>query len=117
MQIGVTYPQTEIEADPSAIREYAQAVERMGFRFVTAFDHVLGANTASRPEWRGPYRLESQFHDPFLLFTYMAAVSSKLGFVTGVLILPQRQTALVAKQCACLDVLCSGRLRLGIGTG
>jgi len=117
MQIGVTYPQTEIETDPGAVRQYTQAVEQMGFTHVLAYDHVLGANTASRPGWNKPYRLESQFHDPFVLFTYMAAISQNLGFVTGILILSQRQTALVAKQAACLDVLCKGRFRLGIGTG
>lgn len=117
MKIGVTYPQTEIEADPGAVRQYTQAVEAMGFTHILAYDHVLGANTASRPGWNKPYRLESQFHDPFLLFTYMSAISQKLGFVTGILILSQRQTALVAKQAACLDVLCNGRFRLGIGTG
>jgi len=117
MQIGVTYPQTEIEADPGAVKHYTQAVEAMGFTHVLAFDHVLGANTASRPDWNRPYRLESQFHEPFTLFSFMAGISSKLGFITGILILTQRQTALVAKQVACLDVLCKGRFRLGIGTG
>jgi probable F420-dependent oxidoreductase len=117
MQVGATYPQTEIEADPGAVRHYTQAVEAMGYTHILAYDHVLGANTASRPGWNRPYRLESQFHEPFTLFSYMAGVSSKLGFVTGIMILTQRQTALVAKQAACLDVLCGGRFRLGIGTG
>ncbi len=89
----------------------------MGFGHILAFDHVVGANTASRPDWDKPYDLSSQFHDPFVLFSFLSAVTTKLGFVTGILILPQRQTALVAKQAACLDVLCRGRFRLGIGTG
>ena len=117
MQIGVTYPQTEIEADPGAVRQYTQAVEQMGFTHVLAYDHVVGANTASRPGWNMPYSIDSPFHDPFVLFSHMAAISGKLGFVTGILILPQRQAVLVAKQAACLDVLCNGRFRLGIGTG
>lgn len=117
MQIGVVFPQTEIGADFGAIREYAKSVEAMGYTHVLAYDHVLGANTASRPGWRGAYTLESMFHEPFVLFSYMAGATSRLGFITGILIVSQRQTALVAKQAACLDVLCEGRLRLGIGTG
>lgn len=117
MQIGVTYPQTEIETDPGAVKHFAQAVEAMGFTHVLAYDHVVGANTASRPGWNRPYRLESQFHDPFVLFSFMAGATAKIGFVTGILILTQRQTVLVAKQAACLDVLCNGRFRLGVGTG
>jgi probable F420-dependent oxidoreductase len=117
MQIGVTYPQVEIEPDPEAVRQFTVAVEEMGFTHVLAYDHVLGANTATRPDWNRPYSIDSQFHDPFVLFSYMAGISTRLAFVTGILILPQRQTALVAKQAACLDVLCKGRFRLGIGTG
>ncbi len=93
------------------------AVEELGFGHILAFDHVVGANTASRPGWDKPYDLTSQFHDPFVLFSFLSAVTTELGFVTGILILPQRQTVLVAKQAACLDVLCGGRFRLGIGTG
>ena len=117
MQIGVTYPQTEIETDHGAVKHFAQAVEAMGFTHILAYDHVVGANTASRPGWNRPYRLESQFHDPFVLFSFMAGATAKIGFVTGILILTQRQTVLVAKQAACLDVLCNGRFRLGVGTG
>lgn len=117
MQIGVIFPQTEIGADAGAIREYAQAVERMGYSHVLAYDHVLGANTASRPGWRGSYDLDAMFHEPLVLFSFMAAATTTIGFFTGILILPQRQTALVAKQAACLDVLSNGRLRLGVGTG
>ncbi len=117
MQIGVVFPQTEIGNDPGALKEYAQAVERMKFTHVLAYDHVLGANTASRPDWKGPYKLETPFHEPFVLFSYFAAVTKSLGFTTGIIILPQRQTVLVAKQAASLDVLSGGRLRFGIGIG
>lgn len=117
MQVGVIFPQTELEADAGAFREYAVAVEEMGFSHISAYDHVLGANTASRPDWKGPYRLETPFQEPLMLFSHMAAVTSRIGFFTAILILPQRQTALVAKQAACLDVFCDGRLRLGVGTG
>ncbi len=117
MKVGVTFPQTEIGTDAGAIKEFAQAVERMGYSHILAYDHVLGANTASRPDWKGPYKLESTFHEPFVLFSYLAGVTTTLGFVTGIMILPQRQTVLVAKQAACLDVLSNGRFRLGIGTG
>lgn len=117
MQIGAIFPQTEIEADAGAIREYAIAVEAMGYTHLAAYDHVLGANTASRPNWNGPYRLENSFQEPLVLFSFMAAVTSKVGFFTAILILSQRQAVLVAKQAACLDIYCEGRLRLGVGTG
>lgn len=117
MHLGTVYPQTEIESDPGAVRQYGQAVEDLGFAHIAAFDHVVGANTASRSGWDRPYDLSSHFHDPFLLFSFLSAATTRISFVTGVLILPQRQTVLVAKQAACLDVLCGGRLRLGVGTG
>ena len=117
MKIGVVFPQTEVGADPGAIKEYAQSVERMGYTHILAYDHVVGANTASRQDWKGPYRLESQFHEPFVLFAYFAGVTKTVGLTTGVIILPQRQTVLVAKQAAALDVLSNGRLRLGVGIG
>lgn len=117
MQIGAVFPQTEIGADPVAIRDYVQAVEEMGYRHLLIYDHVLGASTATRPDWRGPYTSETQFHEPFVLFGYLAALTRRLELVTGVIILPQRQTALVAKQAAEVDVLSGGRLRLGIGVG
>jgi probable F420-dependent oxidoreductase len=116
MQIGLIYPQTEYGMDPIAIRDYAQTAEGLGFSHIVAYDHVLGANP-ERPGWQGPYTYHSPFMEPFILFAYMASVTSKLGFFTGILILPQRQTALVAKQAATLDVLCTGRLRLGVGVG
>lgn len=118
MKIGVVFPQTEIGTDPGGIREYAQAVERMGFSHILAFDHVIGANRASRPDWgKRPYDLDSTFHEPFVLFGFIAAATASIGLVTGIIILPQRQTVLVAKQAATLDVLSNGRLRLGIGIG
>jgi len=117
MRIGAVFPQTEIGADPGAIREYAQAVEEMGFAHILAYDHVLGASTATRPGWSGPYTSETMFHEPFVLFGYLAALTTRVELVTGVIILPQRQTALVAKQAAEVDVLSGGRLRLGIGVG
>ena len=117
MQIGVVFPQTEFGNDPGAIREYAQAVEAMGYRYILAYDHVLGASTANRPNWSGPYTSDTTFHEPFVLFGFWAAVTQRIEFATGVIILPQRQTALVAKQAAEVDVLSGGRLRLGIGVG
>jgi probable F420-dependent oxidoreductase len=115
MQIGVTFPQTEIGADPSAIRDYAQAVEGAGYSHLVAFDHVLGADTTNRPGWRG-YTHRQMFHEPFVLFGYLAALTH-LELVPAVIILPQRQTALVAKQAAEVDVLTGGKLRMGVGVG
>ena len=115
MQIGVTFPQTEIGADPEVIRDYAQAAEGMGYRHLVAFDHVLGADPTHRPGWRG-YTHRQMFHEPFVLFGYLAALTH-LEFVPAVIILPQRQTALVAKQAAEVDVLTGGKLRLGVGVG
>lgn len=117
MRIGVTFPQTEFGNDPGAIREYARAVEGLGFRHFLVYDHVLGADTTGRPGWTGPYTSETPFHEVFVLLAYVAAVTERLELVTGVLILPQRQTALVAKQAAEVDVLTGGRFRLGIGVG
>lgn len=115
MQIGVTFPQTEIGTDPVAIRDYAQAAENLGYSHVLAFDHVLGADPTNRPGWTR-YSHKQMFHEPFVLFGYLAALT-KLELVTGVIILPQRQTALVAKQAAEVDVLTGGKFRLGIGVG
>lgn len=117
MRIGAIFPQTEIGSDPAAIRDYAQAVEDIGFTHILVYDHVLGASTATRPDWRGPYTSDTQFHEPFVLFGYLAAATRRVELVTGILILPQRQTALVAKQTAEVDVLSGGRLRLGVGVG
>ena len=116
MQVGVTFPQSEIGADPKAIRYYAQAAEDLGYEHLLAYDHVLGADPSNREGWRG-YTHETMFHEPLTLFGYLAAITQRLEFVSGVIVLPQRQTALVAKQAAEVDVLSSGRLRLGVGIG
>jgi probable F420-dependent oxidoreductase len=117
MKIGVVFPQTEFGRDPNAIRDYAQTAESLGFTHILAYDHVLGANPDRPGGWRGPYTHDSPFHEPFVLFSFMAAVTQHIEFTTGILILPQRQTALVAKQAATLDVLSNGRFRMGIGNG
>jgi len=116
MQLGHLVPFGDIGGDPDTVRDYAQGLEARGYDFVEAPDHVLGANVASRPNWAGGNTSEDLFHDPFVLLGYLTGIT-KLGFSTGVLIVSQRQTALVAKQAACLDVLCKGRFRLGIGVG
>ena len=117
MKLGVVFPQTEIGPDPDGVAAFARAAEECGYDHLIAYDHVLGANTASRPDWSGPYTSESLFHEPFVLFGYLGGITEKLELVTAVIILGQRQTALVAKQAACVDVLTGGRLRLGVGTG
>jgi probable F420-dependent oxidoreductase len=118
MELGTLLPLGDIGGDPSVVRDYAQQIEAIGCDFVEAPDHVLGVNAASRPDWDLSRNTSADlFHDPFVLFGFLAGCTSKLGFSTGVLILPQRQTALVAKQAACLDVLCGGKFRLGIGVG
>jgi probable F420-dependent oxidoreductase len=117
MRIGAVLPQTEIGSSAPVIREYARAVEDMGFTHILAYDHVLGVSTTTRPDWEGPYTSESAFHEVFVLFGYLAAVTERIELVTGVLVLPRRQTALVAKQAAEVDVLSGRRLRLGIGVG
>jgi probable F420-dependent oxidoreductase len=117
MNIGVVFPQVEIGQDPIAIRHYAQAVEAMGYTHILAFDHVLGANPERPGGWKGPYTYRHAFHEPFVLFGFLAAVTHRVELVTGILILPQRQTALVAKQAAAVDVLSGGRLRLGVAVG
>ncbi|HEY7091647.1 MAG TPA: LLM class F420-dependent oxidoreductase [Ktedonobacterales bacterium] len=117
MRIGAVFPQTEIGGDPGVIREYVTAVEEMGFDHLVIYDHVIGASIENRPDWRGPYTSETMFHEPFVLFGYVAALTKRLELVTGVIILPQRQTALVAKQAAEVDVLSGGRMRLGVGVG
>jgi probable F420-dependent oxidoreductase len=117
MRLGAIFPQTEIGNDPADIRAYAEAVEAMGYQHILAYDHVLGAGTATRLDWTGPYTSETPFHEIFVLFGFLAAVTRRVELVTGVLILPQRQTALAAKQAAAVDVLSGGRLRLGVGVG
>jgi probable F420-dependent oxidoreductase len=117
LNFGVIYPQTEYPPDPAAVRDYAQTAEGLGYSHIVAYDHVLGANPERPGGWKGPYTQLSAFLEPFVLYSFMAACTTKLGFLTGILILPQRQTALVAKQAATLDVLSGGRLRLGVGLG
>jgi probable F420-dependent oxidoreductase len=118
VKIGITFPQVEIGTDPIVLRDYAQAAEGLGYTHILAYDHVLGADTSNRPPgFRAPYTKDSVFHEPFTLYSYLSAFTSTIEFVTGIIILPQRQTALVAKQAACVDVLSGGRLRLGVGLG
>jgi probable F420-dependent oxidoreductase len=117
MKIGVVYPQTEYGDDPAAIRDYAQTAEGLGYTHILAFDHVLGANPDRPGGWKGAYTYESAFQEPFVLFAVMAGLTQTIEFAPGVIILPQRQTALFAKQAASLDVLSGGRLRLGVGLG
>lgn len=116
-RVGVVFPQIESGTDGSAIRDFAQAVEGLGFSHLLGYDHVIGANPASRPDWNMPYTHASLFHEPLMLFAFLAGVTTRLRFSTGVIILPQRQTVLVAKQAANLDVFSNGRLRLGVGLG
>ena len=117
MQLGAIFPQTEIGADPIAVKDFAQAAEALGYEHLLVFDHVLGADHTQRAEWNRPYNKDDMFHEPFVMFGYLAALTEKIEFCTGIIILPQRQTALVAKQTAEVDVLTNGRLRLGIGVG
>ena len=117
MRLGAIFPQTEIGADPSAVKDFAQAAEDLGYDHILVFDHVLGADQTKRDSWDRPYNIDDMFHEPFVLFGYLAGITEKIEFTTGVLILGQRQTGLVAKQAAEVDVLTGGRLRLGIGIG
>ena len=116
MEIGVIFPQTEIGPDPADVRTYGTGVEHLGFRHLVAYDHVVGADPAVHAGWRGPYDVDTRFHEPFVVFGFLAGCTS-LALVTGITILPQRQTALVAKQAAEVDLLTGGRLRLGVGIG
>src|ERR1700759_5377734 len=116
MRIGVVFPQTELGGDVGAVRAYGQGAEALGFRHVLAYDHVLGADPEVYQGWSGPYDVHTTFHEPFVMFGYLAAVTS-LELVTGIIIAPQRQTALVAKQAAEVDLLSEGRFRLGLGIG
>ena len=117
MKTGAVFPQTEIGADPAAVRDYVQAVEELGYSHMMVYDHVLGADTSHHADWQGSYTSESMFHEPFVLFGYLAGITTTIELVTAVLILGQRQTALVAKQAAEVDLLTGGRLRLGVGVG
>jgi probable F420-dependent oxidoreductase len=117
MRIGVVFPQTELGGDPGAVRAYGERVEELGYAHVLAYDHVLGADPAVHAGWSGPYDIDTTFHEPLVMFGYLAAVTTTLELVTGVIVLPQRQTALVAKQAAEVDLLSDGRLRFGVGLG
>jgi len=116
VRIGVVFPQTEIGPDVASVRSYAVGVEQLGYRHLLAYDHVLGADPAVHRDWAGPYDIDTQFHEPFVVFGYIAACTS-LELVTGITILPQRPTALVAKQAVEVDLLTRGRFRLGVGIG
>jgi probable F420-dependent oxidoreductase len=117
LRTGIVFPQKEIGDDPVLIRDFAQSAEGLGYTHLLVFDHVVGAGRAHRPEWRGPYDVDDAFHEPFVLFGYLAGLTERIELVTDVLVLPQRQTVLVAKQAAELDVVSGGRLRLGVGIG
>ena len=118
MEIGVAYPQIELRGDPAAVRTFGRAVEDLGFDHILAYDHVLGAVHADRiPPLTGPYTEHDPFHDPFVMFAHLAAITERIHFTTGILVLPQRQTALVARQATDVDLFSGGRLRLGVGIG
>ena len=117
MKIGAVLPQQEIGADVAGLRDYAQAVQDLGFDFLVTSDHVVGADPSAYPGLDRVYPLDSFQHEPLTLFAFLAGAAPRLGFVTSVIILPQRQTALVAKQAAEIDILTNGRFRLGVGIG
>ena len=117
MHIGVVFPQTEIGSDPVVIKDYAQAAEALGYSHILVYDHLIGANLASRPGWHPPYSHLDSFQEPLVLFGYLAGLTKTIELTTGIIILPQRQTVLVAKQAATVDVLSGGRLRFGVGIG
>jgi probable F420-dependent oxidoreductase len=116
MRVGVVFPQTELGGDPGAVRAFATAASELGYAHIAVFDHVVGADPAVHQGWSGPYDVHTTFHEPFVLFGYLAALTS-LELVTSIVILPQRQTVLVAKQAAEIDLLTQGKLRLGVGLG
>jgi probable F420-dependent oxidoreductase len=116
MRIGVVFPQTELGGDARAVRAYAQGAEELGYRHVLIYDHVVGADPAVYPDWNGPYDVHTTFHEPMVVYGYLAALTS-MELVTGILILPQRQTVLAAKQAAEVDLLTNGNFRLGVGVG
>lgn len=118
MRIGIVYPQIELGGDPEAVRRIGRTVDELGFTHLLAYDHVLGAQHAERtPALLGPYTENDPFHDPFVMFGHLAAICPNIEFTTGILILPQRQTALVARQAADVSLFSNGRLRLGVGVG
>jgi probable F420-dependent oxidoreductase len=117
VRLGVIFPQIEIGPEPRDVRRFVESVESLGYDHLAIYDHVLGADISKRPDWGGPYTNETQFHEVLVLFGYCAAITQRIELVTSILILPQRQTALVAKQAAEIDILSGGRLRLGVGLG
>jgi probable F420-dependent oxidoreductase len=116
VKIGVVLPQTELGGDVGAVRAYAAGAEELGYAHLLAYDHVVGADPAVHTGWRGPYDVDTTFHEPFVLFGFLAGITS-MELVSGIVILPQRQTVLVAKQAAEVDLLAEGRFRLGVGIG
>ena len=116
MRIGVVFPQTELGGAVANVRAYGERVDQLGFSHILAYDHVVGADPTVHAPWHGPYDIDTTFHEPFVLFGYLAAITS-IELVTGIIILPQRQTVLVAKQAAEVDLLTDGRFRLGVGIG
>lgn len=117
MKLGIVFPHHEIGTDPGAVKAYAEGAEALGAEHMLIYDHVLGADPDRPGGWSGPYDKDVAFHEPFTVFAFMAAVTTRIEFATSVLILPQRQTALVAKQAAELAILSGNRFRLGIGSG
>tara|TARA_B100000676_G_C18048789_1_gene829718 strand:+ start:464 stop:1336 length:873 start_codon:yes stop_codon:yes gene_type:complete len=117
MQTGVVFPQTEATTNQLEIKEYALTAEELGYNHILAYDHILGANACSRPGWSGAYKHTDTFYEPLILFSFLSSITKTIEFASGIIILPQRQTALVAKQAATVDILSNGRLRLGVGTG
>ncbi len=128
MQLGASLPLGDIGTEPSVVRDYAQSLEGLGYDYLLAADHVVGKNPQAPLEHgtntgvsgehaRRAGTTANAWHDPFVLFGFLAGCTTRIGFATGVLVLPQRQAVLVAKQAACLDVLCGGRFRLGVGVG
>jgi probable F420-dependent oxidoreductase len=118
MRAGVVYPQIDLGGDTGAVKAFAQAAEELGYDHIVIYDHVLGAVHAGRePKLTGPYKESDPFHEPLVTYAYLAGITKKLELVTGVIILPQRQTVLFAKQAADVDLFSEGRLRLGVGIG
>jgi probable F420-dependent oxidoreductase len=116
MEIGVVFPQTELGGDVGAVRALGQAASDLGYAHLAAYDHVLGADPAVHGDLGGPYTSDTTFHEPLTMFSYLAGCTD-LGFASSILIGPQRQTALLAKQAAELDLLTNGNFRLGLGIG
>jgi probable F420-dependent oxidoreductase len=117
MKIGIIYPQIELQGDPEAVRRIGLATESLSFDHLLTYDHVLGATHDREPKLWGPYTEQHPFHDPLIMFAYLAGITQRIDFISGILILPQRQTALVARQAADLDLLSQQRFKLGVGIG